>query len=107
VSTSDVPVEDVYGMACPSATQCTMVGTFWYGLPAVGVGAVAQSIDAGTTFKSSPTSYIPLTLTGVACPSTSTCIAVGGHTVARITLLHAKRHVAPTETPGTTGSPTT
>ncbi len=105
VSTGTVPVEDVYGMACPTATQCAMVGTFWFGLPAVGVGSVAQSIDAGTTFKSSPTSYIPLTLTDVACPSASTCIAVGGHTVARITLLHAKPRPAPTRAPGLTGSP--
>ena len=91
-STGPLPVDDVYGMACPSADQCAMVGTFWFGLPAVGVGAVAQSIDAGLTFRSSPTSYIPITLTAVACPSTSRCIAVGGDTVARITLLQPKQH---------------
>jgi photosystem II stability/assembly factor-like uncharacterized protein len=105
VSTGAVPVEDVYGMACPSADQCTMVGTYWFGLPAVGVGSVAQSVDAGTTFKGSPTSYIPLTLTAVVCPSTSTCVAVGGHTVARITLLHPKHHPAAKGSPATAGSP--
>ena len=55
---------------------------------------VAQSIDAGLTFRSSPTSYIPITLTAVACPSASGCIAVGGDTVARLTLLQPKRHPA-------------
>ena len=83
-----LPVDDVYGLACPSADQCAMVGTTWVGFPAVGAGAVAQSIDAGLTFRSSPTSYVPITLTAVACPSASGCVAVGGHTVARLTLLH-------------------
>jgi photosystem II stability/assembly factor-like uncharacterized protein len=102
-SAGTVPVEDVYGMACPSAQQCAMVGTFWFGLPEVGVGSVAESIDAGSTFRSSPTSYTPLTLTAVACPSTSSCIAVGGHTVAKVTLLHPKH---PLRT-ATTVAPTT
>jgi hypothetical protein len=71
-----------------------MVGTLWYGFPTVDVGAVAQSVDGGVTFKESPSSYIPLTLTSVACPTTTHCIAVGGDTVARITLAHPKRHPA-------------
>ena len=102
-STGTLPVDDVYGMACPSADQCVMVGAFWFGLPEVGVGSVAQSIDAGSTFRSSPTSYTPLTLTAVACPSTSSCIAVGGHTVAKVTLLHPKHR----QGTATTGTPTT
>ena len=99
-STGALPVEDVYGMACPSEQQCAMVGTEWFGLPALPVGAVGQSTDAGVSFRGSPTSYIPSTLTAIACPSASGCIAVGGHTVARITLVPPKRH------PATTGSQT-
>ena len=107
-SAGPVPVEDVYGMACPSAQQCAMVGTFWFGLPEVGVGSVAQSVDAGSTFRGSPTSYTPITLTAVACPSTSRCIAVGGHTVAKVTLLRPKHHqVTPTTGAPTTGVTTT
>jgi hypothetical protein len=75
-----------------------MVGTEWFGLPAVDVGAVGQSTDAGVTFKGSPTSYIPFTLTAVACPTSARCIAVGGHTVATITVLKPPRQ------PATTGS---
>jgi hypothetical protein len=96
-------------MACPSAQQCAMVGTYWFGLPEVGVGSLAQSVDAGSTFRGSPTSYTPITLTAVACPSTSKCIAVGGHTVAKVTLLHPKHHQG-TPTTGvttTTGATTT
>jgi photosystem II stability/assembly factor-like uncharacterized protein len=92
---SAVPVDDVYGVACPSATQCAMVGTKWAGFPAVGTGAVARSTDAGTTFQSSATAYIPITLTAVACPSTAGCVAVGGDTVARLALLRLKRHPQP------------
>ena len=91
-STSTLPVDDVYGLACPSDDQCAMVGTTWIGFPAVGTGGVAESTDAGLTFLSSPTSYVPITLTAVDCPSASGCVAVGGDTVARLTLLHPAKH---------------
>ena len=94
LATGIVPVDDVYALACPSARQCAMVGTKWVGFPAVGAGAVAQSIDAGLTFQDSATSYIPITLTAVACPSAAGCVAVGGHTVARLTLVQPNRHPA-------------
>jgi photosystem II stability/assembly factor-like uncharacterized protein len=102
-TTGTLPVEDVYGMACPSSDQCAMVGAYWFGYPATGVGSVAQSVDAGVTFRGSPTSYTPITLSAVACPSTSHCVAVGGHTVAQITLLPPKRHLAGS---GSQGTPT-
>ena len=50
-STATLPVDDVYGLACPSADQCAMVGTTWAGFPAVGTGGVAESTDAGLTFR--------------------------------------------------------
>jgi len=90
-SSSAPPVDDVYGLACPSNVQCAMVGTTWVGSPALDTGGVAESTDAGLTFRSSPTSYVPITLTAVACPSSSGCVAVGGNTVARLTLLHPPR----------------
>jgi hypothetical protein len=91
-STAIPPVDDIYGLACPSDIQCVMVGTTWTGSPAVGTGGVAESTDAGVTFRSSPTSYVPITLTAVACPSASGCVAVGGNTVANLTLLRPPRH---------------
>jgi photosystem II stability/assembly factor-like uncharacterized protein len=91
-STGALPVDDVYGLSCPSVEQCAMVGTTWVGSPAVGSGGVAESTDAGVTFRSSPTSYVPIPLTAVTCPTASACIAVGGDTVARLTLLHPPRH---------------
>ena len=99
-STAAVPVDDVYGLACPSPTQCAMVGTDWAGSPAVGTGAVAQSIDAGQSFQDSATAYVPLTLTAVACPSSAGCVAVGGDTVARLALLQPKRHRTTAPSPG-------
>ena len=83
-------VDDVYAMACPSPEQCAMVGTKWIGFPAIALGAVAQSIDGGGTFKGSRVAYVPITLTALACPSTVACVAVGGDTLARITLLQPK-----------------
>ena len=80
------PVADVFDIECPSATVCAMVGTVWKGTPAVGSGAVAQSGDAGTTFHLSAAAYVPLTLTALSCPSTSTCFAAGGDSLARVTM---------------------
>ena len=97
--TSAPPVDDVYDMECPTAAVCAMVGTHWAGNPPVGTGAVAQSSDGGATFKSSPGAYIPITLRALSCPTPAGCVAVGGDTVARITLVapqprhsHASAH---------------
>lgn len=97
-SSATVPIDAVYGVTCPSARQCAMVGSTWAGSPAVATGAVAQSRDGGATFSASSAAYVPLTLVGISCPTTSSCVAVGGNTVARITLL------TPTGRPGSGGS---
>jgi len=93
------PVDDVSDMECPTATVCAMVGTHWAGNPPVATGAVAQSADGGATFKASSAAYIPISLRAVACPTPAHCVAVGGDTVARITLVapqprhsHASAH---------------
>jgi photosystem II stability/assembly factor-like uncharacterized protein len=99
-------VDDVYGLACPSAEQCAMVGTKWIGFPAIALGAVAQSIDGGTTFKGSPMAYVPITLTAVTCPTALACVAVGGDTLARITLVQPRRTAHSSTTGFTNGSPT-
>jgi hypothetical protein len=112
-------IDDIYGVDCPSARTCTIVGTDWIGQPAIGTGAVAQSRNGGASFTASRTEYTPLALTALACPTSRTsrtsqtstpsassplpsaatspvgCVAVGGDTVARITLPVARR-AAPT-----------
>ena len=62
------------------------VGTDWVGTPAVGTGAVARSSDGGSSFTAVTTEYTPVPLTALACPTPGNCVAVGGDTVARITL---------------------
>jgi photosystem II stability/assembly factor-like uncharacterized protein len=94
------PVDDVYGVACPSARQCAMVGTKWVGFPAVGTGAVAQSLDGGLSFRASTSAYVPISLTALSCPTTSSCVAVGGNTVARLTLIAPKPAPTPSRTHG-------
>jgi photosystem II stability/assembly factor-like uncharacterized protein len=94
-SPSSPPVQDEFAVECPSAQVCAMVGTQWQGNPPVGTGAVAQSVNAGVTFRQSSTAYVPLTLTALSCPSVSVCIAAGGDTVARITVAVPKPHHAP------------
>jgi photosystem II stability/assembly factor-like uncharacterized protein len=84
------PVNDIYDVECPTSEVCAMVGTKWVGNPSVGTGAVAQSADGGATFKASSAAYIPITLTALSCPTSVACVAVGGDTVARLTLVAAK-----------------
>jgi len=82
------PIDDIFGIDCPSPSICAMVGTNWIGTPAVGTGAVAHSSDGGADFTASATAYTPLALTGLSCPTTQRCVAVGGDTVALIGLAH-------------------
>jgi photosystem II stability/assembly factor-like uncharacterized protein len=99
-ATGPLPVDDVYGIACPSTRLCAMVGTRWAGLPPVGTGAVAQSVDGGLTFRRSSSAYVPITLTALSCATTVRCIAVGGNTLARLTLLRPKPTPRPARTSG-------
>ena len=85
-ATGSPPVADVFDIECPSPTVCAMVGTLWKGNPAVATGAVAQSFDAGTTFRLSSAAYVPLTLTALSCPTVTACIAVGSDTVAQVSV---------------------
>jgi photosystem II stability/assembly factor-like uncharacterized protein len=101
-STTSPPVQDVFAVECPSALVCAMVGTEWQGSPAVGTGAVAQSVNGGTTFKESSAAYVPLTLTALSCPSATACIAAGGDTVARITVVPPKPRPTPHRSHGAT-----
>jgi photosystem II stability/assembly factor-like uncharacterized protein len=80
------PVDDIYAVGCPSAKACAMVGTVWHGNPPLGEGGVAHSTDGGQTFTASTAAYVPLTLTALACPVATNCVAVGGDTTARIEL---------------------
>ena len=52
------------------------------------------------TFRISPTAYTPITLTALSCPTTSGCVAVGGDTVARLTLLQPKPPPVPSRSQG-------
>ena len=94
LSSAAPPLDDVYGIACPSARVCAMVGANWTGNPAVATGAVAESTDGGVTFAASPSAYVPLTLSDLDCPNTARCVAAGGATVARITLMGPSAHRA-------------
>jgi hypothetical protein len=85
-ASAPLPVDDVFGVACPSARVCALVGTKWSGQPAVATGAVAESGDGGSNFAAASSAYTPLGLSALSCPTTAGCVAVGGDTVARVTL---------------------
>ncbi len=79
-------IDDIFGIDCPSSRVCVVVGTNWVGTPAVGSGAAARSGNGGASFTPLATEYTPLALTALACPTPGNCVAVGGDSVARITL---------------------
>jgi hypothetical protein len=100
LSATTPPVDAMYGVACPVAHDCAFVGTRWVGHPPIGTGAVAESKNDSLTFTKLSTAYVPLTLTALSCPTSLECIAVGGDTVARITLsppqsIEPRHHTAP------------
>jgi photosystem II stability/assembly factor-like uncharacterized protein len=79
-------VDDIFAVACPGRRRCAMVGTHWTGKPPIGAGAVARSRDDGRSFTAAVSAYTPLSLTALACPAATGCIAVGGNTIATIAL---------------------
>jgi photosystem II stability/assembly factor-like uncharacterized protein len=85
-SASTPPVDDIEGIACPGPSECAMVGAEWPSTTSTAHGSVAVSSNAGVTFKTSSTAYVPLPLAALTCPSTVSCIGVGGATLARIAL---------------------
>jgi hypothetical protein len=80
------PIDSVYGVSCPDALDCALVGVDWEQNTTLGSGAGAMSHDGGTTFTSARTAYTPLALTALDCPTAGICLAAGGDTVARLTL---------------------
>jgi photosystem II stability/assembly factor-like uncharacterized protein len=98
--TGSPPLGNVFDIECPSAKVCAMVGTVWKGTPEVGTGGVAQSGDAGATFHLSSAAYVPLTLTALSCPTSTTCFAAGGDSLARITVAPPKPRRPPAGSQG-------
>ena len=65
----------LYGVACPSASDCSAVGGAGT-LP--GAGVILATTNGGTTWTSQTVPSGAGGLYGVACPSASDCSAVGG-----------------------------
>lgn len=75
------------GIACPTASTCTVVGTLWSG-PAPGTpkGNVLTTSDGGRSWRAPPLYYVPGGLLSVTCPTSQQCVAVGGDVIAQIPL---------------------
>jgi photosystem II stability/assembly factor-like uncharacterized protein len=103
---SSQPIDDIYGVSCPTPKACVIVGTNWVGKPAIGTGAVASSHGSGSVFTAATTEYTPLALTALDCTTARTCIAVGGDTLARIALPRTtSTRTRSTPAPATPGRP--
>jgi hypothetical protein len=86
VQTAPAGMGDGAAVACPSAQLCAAVGTTWVGTPATPKGGVATSVDTGSVWATPLARYLADGLTGLSCPGTKWCVAVGGDVAAHITL---------------------
>lgn len=69
-------IADVRSLACPSASLCVLVGDAATGSPS-GDMAVSSNPTGGTTaWTVSKSAAAPATLSPIACPSTSLCVAL-------------------------------
>lgn len=84
--TVPAPVDDAFGVACPSRHSCAVVGTAWSGRPAEPLGGVATSVDGATTWRPATARYLAAGLIAVVCPSARRCVAVGNDVVASVAL---------------------
>ena len=65
-----LPVDDVYGVACPSARSAPW-GTKWVGFPAIGTGRSPRASTAGSPPATSSSAYVPISLTALVVPQHS------------------------------------
>jgi hypothetical protein len=80
-------VGDAFGVTCPTASACAVVGTGWTAAKPPGpTGAVAASVDGGGTWLDASARYLPVGLAAVSCPTATSCVAAGNDELARITL---------------------
>lgn len=78
---------DAFGLACSGPARCVMVGTVWTtGTDPVPTGSVLLTDDAGRRWRRVASRFVPVGLTGVACPTPTACVAAGNDVVARIDL---------------------
>jgi photosystem II stability/assembly factor-like uncharacterized protein len=85
-------VHDAFGVSCPSDLVCALVGTRWTtGPPVTPTAGVTTSTDGGKTWRQATTVYTPVGLSAIDCPSTRSCISVGGDVLVRVALPRAHR----------------
>ena len=77
-TTYPAPIGDLGETVCTSASACVAIGSISRQPQEVPAGIVATTSDAGETWTSEP---LPTAggLSGLSCPSSTLCIAVGGH----------------------------
>ncbi len=79
--------EDAYGIACPSAQVCVVVGTSWVGkTQPVPRGGIVSTLDGGAQWRTAKLRYVPVGVFAVACPVLNHCVAAGGNVLTRISL---------------------
>jgi photosystem II stability/assembly factor-like uncharacterized protein len=86
-------IDDAFAVSCPTASTCASVGTVWTRptastptTPQTPTGSVVTTTDGGVTWHPPETRYIPVGLTDVDCPISTSCVAAGGNTLARLVL---------------------
>jgi photosystem II stability/assembly factor-like uncharacterized protein len=73
---ADVSPTDI---ACPTVSTCEMVAFLGpsTNYPTGGTGEILRSTDSGTTWSTQSVPSVTGDLDGIACPSATTCYAVG------------------------------
>ncbi len=80
-------IGDVFGVSCHRPASCAAVGIAWTSAsPPAPIAGVVTTLDGGSAWRTPRSRYVPSGLAGVDCPTATSCIAVGGDVIARLTL---------------------
>jgi photosystem II stability/assembly factor-like uncharacterized protein len=103
-ATATIPtgLNDGFGISCLGLASCVAVGTTWT-MPVdatqlTPLAGIVTTSNKAQTWHTPRSQYVPSGLTGVDCAVAPTCIAVGGSTLARITLPASSETHAPSAT---------
>jgi photosystem II stability/assembly factor-like uncharacterized protein len=86
ILTDSLP-DDAYGVACPEAKVCLVVGTDWVGKdPARPTAAIRATLNGGRSWRPARLRYVPVGMSAVACPVPDHCLAAGGNVLVQVAL---------------------
>ncbi len=87
IASAGVAHVDAFGVGCPQAKVCVVVGTDWAAsTPPQPSAGIVDTVDGGGSWRRATLKYVPVGLSSIACPTYNRCVGAGGNVLVSISL---------------------